>query len=78
MGRGADEKGVDAKTGQVRVAVDPRYFRPAEIDLLLGDATKARTKLGWTPSVPFEGLVEMMVAADLEKARGEAAAAARR
>ena len=77
-GRGADEKGVDAKTGQVRVAVDPRYFRPAEIDLLLGDATKARTKLGWTPRVPFEGLVEMMVAADLEKARAEAAAVVRR
>jgi GDPmannose 4,6-dehydratase len=48
------------------VEIDPRYFRPAEVDLLLGDSTKARQKLGWTPKVTFKGLVELMVDADLE------------
>jgi GDPmannose 4,6-dehydratase len=73
-GTGAAETGVDAKTGLTRVAVDPRYYRPADVDLLLGDATKARTLLGWTPKVGFDALVEMMVAADLEKARKETVA----
>jgi GDPmannose 4,6-dehydratase len=59
----------------VRVRVDERYFRPAEVDFLLGDASKARRELGWTPKVTFEGLVNMMVDADLEKARLETAAA---
>ncbi|HEV8267479.1 MAG TPA: GDP-mannose 4,6-dehydratase, partial [Thermoanaerobaculia bacterium] len=71
-GSGVEEKGVDARTGAVRVEVDPRYFRPAEVDLLLGDPGKVRRELGWTPSVTFEGLVKMMVTADLEKARNEA------
>ena len=53
------------------VEVDPRYFRPAEVDLLLGDATKAHTKLDWTPRVSFQELVEMMVDGDLELARRE-------
>ena len=53
------------------VEVDPRYFRPAEVDLLLGDASKAHTKLGWTPQVSFQELVEMMVDGDLELARRE-------
>ena len=53
------------------VEIDPRYFRPAEVDLLLGDATKGRTKLGWTPRVSFQELVEMMVDSDLELARRE-------
>ena len=76
-GRGSEETGVDASTGKVRVAVDRRYFRPAEVDLLLGDASRAKTKLGWSPRVSFGSLVEMMVDADLEKARHEAAARAR-
>ena len=54
------------------VAVDPRYYRPAEVDLLLGDATKARTRLGWTPRTSFAQLVDMMVEGDLELARQEA------
>jgi GDPmannose 4,6-dehydratase len=54
------------------VAIDPRYYRPAEVDLLLGDSTKARTKLGWTPRTSFEQLVDMMVEEDLELARREA------
>jgi GDPmannose 4,6-dehydratase len=55
-----------------RVAIDPKYFRPAEVDLLLGDATKARTQLGWTPKVDFAALVKMMVESDLELAAREA------
>lgn len=53
------------------VEIDPRYYRPAEVDLLLGDPTKAKTKLGWVPRVTFEGLVDMMVDADLELASRE-------
>ena len=58
----------------MRVRVDPRYYRPAEVDLLLGDASKAARELGWTPSVTFAGLVDMMTDADLDKARQESAA----
>jgi GDPmannose 4,6-dehydratase len=67
-GQGVDEVGVDPK-GRVRVRVDPRYFRPAEVELLLGDATKARQKLGWQPKVRFHELVRMMVEHDLRAAR---------
>lgn len=67
-GKGLDEKGVDKKTGRVLVAVDPRFFRPAEVEQLLGDPTKARTKLGWNPhKTSFEELVRIMVENDLEK-----------
>jgi GDPmannose 4,6-dehydratase len=65
QGKGRDEKGRDAKTGDVLVAVDPQYFRPAEVDLLHGDPTKARKKLGWTHKTSFQELVKEMVAADL-------------
>jgi GDPmannose 4,6-dehydratase len=64
VGTGASEQGV-GPAGQLLVAIDPQFFRPAEVDLLLGDATKARQKLGWTPRVSFRQLVEMMVDADL-------------
>ena len=64
-GEGVDEVGVDPASGAVRVAVDPRYFRPTEVDLLIGDPTKARTKLGWKHETGFEALVAEMVAADL-------------
>ena len=60
-----------------RIAIDSRYFRPSEVDLLLGDATKARTQLGWKPKVDFSGLVKMMVDADMELAAREAHAARR-
>ncbi len=66
QGKGVDEKGIDAATGRVLVKVDPRYFRPTEVDLLIGDPTKARTKLGWRHTISFETLVAEMVAADLE------------
>lgn len=64
-GEGLNEVGVDTTTQEIRVKVDPQYFRPTEVDLLLGDATKARTKLGWKPKVSFQNLVKEMVSADL-------------
>ena len=66
-GSGLEEKGVDGK-GACRVSVDPRYFRPAEVETLLGDATKARTTLGWCPQVSFRELVREMVSEDLRGA----------
>ncbi len=69
QGEGVDEKGVDAATGAVLVEIDPRYFRPTEVDLLIGDSTKARTKLGWTHKVGFRDLVSEMVRADLAQAQ---------
>jgi len=67
QGAGVDEKGYDA-SGRCVVAIDPRYFRPTEVDTLLGDAAKARHKLGWTPRTGFRQLVSEMVRADLEAA----------
>jgi GDPmannose 4,6-dehydratase len=63
-GAGRDEQGVDAATGRVLIEIDPRYFRPTEVDLLLGDPTKARTRLGWQHRVSFDDLVREMVDAD--------------
>jgi len=71
-GQGVDEEGIDAETGQVRVAVDPRYFRPTEVDMLLGDAAKAAQVLGWKPKVSFRKLVKQMVVSDLKEAEREA------
>ena len=65
-GEGVCEKGRDAETGAVRVEIDPRYFRPTEVDLLVGDATKARDVLGWAPTSTFGQLVSGMVRDDLE------------
>lgn len=65
---GVDEKGVDASTGNIIVAVDPRYFRPTEVETLLGDPSKAKKKLGWVPKTSFEQMVKEMVVADLEDA----------
>jgi GDP-mannose 4,6-dehydratase len=64
-GSGLDEKGIDRATGKERVSVSSANFRPSEVDLLLGDAKKAKEKLGWSPKVSFEELVKMMVAGDL-------------
>ncbi|MBT5110266.1 MAG: GDP-mannose 4,6-dehydratase [Rhodospirillaceae bacterium] len=63
-GTGDSECGVDSATGTVRVRVDPRYYRPAEVDHLVGDASKARKILGWKPTIKFDALVSEMVAAD--------------
>lgn len=65
-GEGIDEIGTDKKTGKVIIRIDPYYFRPAEVDLLIGDSSKAKKKMGWEPKVKFEELVEIMVDADLE------------
>lgn len=67
QGQGLEEKGLDPKTGKVLVAVDPRYFRPAEVELLQADPRKAREKLGWQPKVTFSELVRLMVRADIEE-----------
>ena len=70
-GEGINEKGIDEKTGAVLVEVDPRYFRPAEVDLLLGDSSKARKELGWEPKRDLQTLCQEMVAADFELAKKE-------
>lgn len=65
-GAGVDEKGIDAATGRTLIEIDPRYFRPTEVDALVGDPSKARAKLGWRPKTSFLDMVREMVAADLE------------
>lgn len=71
QGSGLEEKGIDKATGRMVVAVDPRYFRPAEVDLLLGDPRKAQEKLGWKPKYDLPTLVREMMKADLEEAKKE-------
>lgn len=66
-GKGREEVGLDASTGKILIAIDPRYYRPTEVELLIGDPSKAREKLGWAPKVKLEELVRMMIKAD-EKA----------
>ena len=66
-GEGVEEKGYDRNTGKCIVAVDPRYYRPTEVDALLGDASLARKELGWTPKISFEEMVAEMVAHDLKE-----------
>jgi GDPmannose 4,6-dehydratase len=72
QGKGIEEKGIDLQTGKAIVAVDPRYFRPTEVETLLCDPTRAKEKLGWQPQVTFPELVKEMVEADLELARRDA------
>jgi GDPmannose 4,6-dehydratase len=72
QGDGVQEVGIDVQTGRRLVQVDPRYFRPAEVDTLLGDATKAGEKLGWTAEVSFPELVAEMVDSDLALAKRDA------
>ena len=66
QGEGVDEVGVDSKTGKVLIEVDPRYYRPTEVDILIGDPTKAKEKLGWNFNVGFEELVKIMVEEDMK------------
>ena len=68
-GEGPDEKGIEEKTGQIIVAVDPGYYRPTEVSELLGDAGKARKKLGWAPGISFEEMIAEMVEADMQEAQ---------
>ncbi|MGD8837259.1 MAG: GDP-mannose 4,6-dehydratase [Desulfobacteraceae bacterium] len=71
QGSGLDEKGIDADTGKVIVEVDSRYFRPTEVDTLLGDPSKAKKKLGWQPKISFEEMIAEMVQSDLEEAKSD-------
>lgn len=73
IGSGVEEKGIDKKTGKVLIEVDPQFFRPAEVDLLLGDSTKARTELGWKPNYDLKMLAKEMAETDYENAKNEAA-----
>ena len=68
-GEGLNEMGLDRKTGQIWVKINPDFHRPAEVDLLIGDATKARTELKWAPKSDLEALVGMMIKADLRRAK---------
>ena len=70
-GAGADECGVNVKTGETIVKVDPKYYRPIDIDSVLGDASKAKRELGWEPEVKFDQLVGIMMKADLDTARND-------
>jgi GDPmannose 4,6-dehydratase len=72
-GKGVEETGVDKQSGKTLVRIDPQYFRPTEVELLIGDASKARKLLGWKPQTSFADLVKQMVAGDLEIARREIA-----
>lgn len=67
QGKGPEEKGVDKKTGKTLIVIDPSYYRPTEVDLLIGDPTKAKEKLGWVPKTKFEDLVRLMVRADYDR-----------
>jgi GDPmannose 4,6-dehydratase len=69
QGEGVEEHGIDTKSGRVVIRIDPRYFRPTEVESLLGDPSKARDKLGWVPEIDFQTLVNEMVAEDLDLAR---------
>jgi GDPmannose 4,6-dehydratase len=73
QGAGVEEKGIDARSGEVLIEIDPRYFRPTEVGLLLGDPSKARERLGWRHKTTFEELVTEMVEADLAAVRREEA-----
>lgn len=68
-GKGLNEKGIDKKTGKTIIEIDPRYFRPAEVDVLRGDYSKASKLLGWKPKIKFKELVKLMAEADLKKER---------
>jgi len=68
-GENEKEQGVDSETGKILVEINPRYYRPTEVDLLLGDATKAKNELGWEPKIKFKKLVELMIEADWKKVK---------
>jgi len=72
QGQGVDEVGIDTESGSTLVRVDPRYFRPTEVETLLGDPSKARERLGWSAETSFADLVAEMIASDLEIAKRDA------
>ena len=69
-GKGVNEKGVDKKTGKTIIEIDPKYFRPAEVDILLGDYSKAKKMLGWEPKIKFDELTKIMALADFSREGG--------
>ena len=69
-GKGVDEKGYDAKSGRLLVDVNPEFYRPAEVEFLWGDSSKAEAELGWKRKVDFKGLVSMMMDADMKEIAG--------
>jgi GDPmannose 4,6-dehydratase len=71
-GEGMDEKGYDAETDSLIIAVDPRYFRPTEVETLLGDPSKAKEKLGWEPKITLEEMVHEMMENDINIAKCDA------
>ncbi len=71
-GKGVNEKGILKSTGKEVVGIDPRYFRPTEVDILIGDPAKAKEKLGWEPKTTFKDLVKIMVESDFEKVKRRA------
>ena len=70
-GKGLAEKGIDTRSKKILVKIDKKYFRPNEVDYLLGDSSKASSQLGWKPTTDFESLVKMMVESDIELAKRE-------
>jgi GDPmannose 4,6-dehydratase len=70
-GQGVDEKGIDSVSGKTIVQIDKRYFRPSEVDILIGDYSKAKRMLGWEPKVFMPELVKIMVNADLQRIKAE-------
>lgn len=68
-GSGVDEKGIDKKSGKTIIEIDPKYFRPAEVDILIGDNSKAKSVLGWIPKTTFKELVKLMIEADMKEAK---------
>jgi GDPmannose 4,6-dehydratase len=70
-GSGVNEKGIDSKTGNILVEIDPKYFRPAEVDILIGDPSKAFFHLGWRPKVCLSELIKIMVINDIKLAEQE-------
>jgi len=72
QGKGIEEKGYDAKTGKCLIEINPRYFRPTEVDILIGDYSKAQKELGWKPKTKFEDIIKIMVKSDFDSiSRGE-------
>ena len=74
-GAGVEEQAVDRRSGKTLIRINPRFYRPAEVDLLIGNPAKAKAKLGWTPKTTLAQLVDMMVEADLRRVKGEIASA---
>ena len=66
-GEGVSEVGIDTKTGKTVIMIDPNYFRPTEVDVLIGDSSKARTQLGWEPKTTLREMIKLMVSSDLKK-----------